>query len=60
MLAYSILFAALSNAVFLLLILANANVSMHCLGLLTHSLFTSSFDLASCTVLLICWFYLLL
>ena len=47
MLAFLMLFAALSNAVclydaFLLLIFANAFCFMHCLGLLTHSLFISS------------------
>ena len=48
MLAYLMLFAALSNAVCLdnafcvLLILANAFWFMLCLGLLTHSLFISS------------------
>ena len=47
MLAYLMLFAALSNAVclyngfFLLLIFANAFCFMLCLGLLTHSLFIS-------------------
>ena len=48
MLAYLMFFAALSNGVclynlfFLLLIFANAFCFMHCLGLLTHSLFISS------------------
>ena len=47
MLAYLMLFAALSNAVYLyiaylLLIFANAFSFMLCLGLLTHSLFISS------------------
>ena len=48
MLAYSMLFAALSNAVclynvlFLLLIFENAFCFMLCLRLLTHSLFISS------------------
>ena len=49
MLAYLMLFAALSNAVclhnasfVLLLIFANAVCFMLCLGLLTHSLFVSS------------------
>ena len=47
MLAYLMLFAALSNAVclynaFLLLILANAFCFTICLGLLTHNLFISS------------------
>ena len=48
MLAESMLLAALSNAVclynalFLLLICANALYFMLCLGLLTHSLFISS------------------
>ena len=51
LLAYLMLFAALSNVVclnnaffifFLLLIFANAFCFMHCLGLLTHSLFISS------------------
>ena len=48
MLAYLMLFATLSNAVclynafFLLLILQLLFVFMLCLGLLTHSLFTSS------------------
>ena len=49
MLAYLMLFAALSNAACLcnaffslLLILANALCFMLCLGLLTHSLFISS------------------
>ena len=47
MLAYLMLFAALSNAVYLynafylLLIFANAFCFMLCLGLLTHSLFIS-------------------
>ena len=48
-LAYLMLFAALSNAVcfiqwcvFLLLIFANALCFMLCLGLLTHSLFIST------------------
>ena len=48
MLVYLMLIAALSNAVclcnafFLPLIFANAFCFMHCLGLLTHSLFISS------------------
>ena len=49
MLAYLVLFAALSSAVclykaflFLLLIFANAFCFMLCLGLLTHSLFITS------------------
>ena len=52
MLVYLMLFAALSNAVclynaflfffFLSLIFENAFCFMHCLGLLTHSLFISS------------------
>ena len=49
MLAYLMLFAALSNAVclynaffFLLLIFANAFCFMLCLGLLKHSLFISN------------------
>ena len=49
MLAYLMLFTALSNAVclynasfFLLLIFANAFCFMLCLGLVTHSLFISS------------------
>ena len=49
MLAYIMLFAALSNAVFiilssfsLLLIFADAFCFMLCFGLLTHSLFISS------------------
>ena len=50
-LAYLLLLAALTNSVclynasfssFLLLIFANAFCFMFCLGLLTHSLFTSS------------------
>ena len=48
MLAYLMLFSALSNAVclynalFLLLIFANASCFMICLGLMTYSLFISS------------------
>ena len=44
MLAYLVLFAALSNAVclFCFLIFANAFCFMLCLGLLRHSLFMSS------------------
>ena len=42
MLAYLMLVAALSNAVCLLLIFANAFCFMLCLGLLTHSLLISN------------------
>ena len=64
MLAYLMLFAALSNAVclhsaffflFLLLIFANAFCFMLCLSLLTQFVYFK-YDFASCTVLLICWF----
>ena len=64
MLAYLMLFAALSNAVclhnafFLLLIFANAFCFMFCLSLLTHSLFM--YDFSSCAVPLICSFFLIL
>ena len=63
-LAYLMLFAALTNAVclynasFLPLISANAFIFMLCF--LTHSLFISFFLFASCTVLLICLFFLIL
>ena len=59
-LAYLMLFAALSNAVclynasFLPMISANAFYFIYFLDLLTHSLFIS------CTVLLICWFFQIL
>ena len=65
MLAYLMLFAALSNAVCffngylfsLLLIFANAFCFMLCLGLLTQFVYLR-YDLLSCAVLLICSFLL--
>ena len=65
MLAYLMLFAALSNAVCLynaflsfslLLIFANAFCFMLCLGLLTQYVYFK-YDFLSCAVLLICWFF---
>ena len=60
MLAYLMLFAALSNAVcfyngcfFLLLIFANEFCFMLCLGLSTQFVYFK-YDLSSCAVLLIC------
>ena len=64
MLAYLMLFAALTNAVclyddfFLLLIFANA-FCFHALSL-THGVFISSMIFASCTVLLFVWLFLIL
>ena len=67
MLAYLMLFAALSNAVclynaffifVLLLIFANAFCFMLCLGLLTQFVYFK-YDFPSCAVLLICWFFLI-
>ena len=75
MLAYLMLFAALSNAAclcndfFFQLIFANAFCFMLRLGLLTHSLFHFislsyivyiKYDFPSCAVLLISWFFLIL
>ena len=63
MLAYLMLFAALSNAV----CLHNAFFAIDflkyflfscCLGLLTQFVYFT-YDLASCAVLLICWFFLI-
>ena len=65
MLAYLMLLAALSNAVcshsaFLLLIFANA-LSFHALSWFIGKHFVYfMYDFASCTALLICWFFLIL
>ena len=64
MLTYLMLFAALSNAVcimlFLLLIFANA-LCFHALSWFIDTLFVYfKHDFPSCTVLLICWFFIIL
>ena len=66
-LAYLMLFAALTNAVclynasfFCYCFLQMLFIFMLCICLLTHSLFISFFKFASCTVLLICLFFLIL
>ena len=67
MLAYLMLFAALPNAVcllnafflFLLLIFANA-FCFHALSWFINTYFVYfKYDIASCAVLLICWFFLI-